>query len=166
MPISVLVGGWAGYGVRQGANVAIPTAFLHFGRKDEAEADYLGVQYMYAAGYDPTGAISIFEKLESLQKKKPGLMAKIFSTHPLDEDRIRKAQAEIDRILPARSEYVVTTSEYSAMRERIIGLDNRLKNENKDGLPQLRVKPGAGTVPGDQPDAEDRPTIRRRDLIE
>ena len=65
---------------------------------------------------NPTGAISIFEKLESLQKKKPGLMAKVFSTHPLDADRIRKAQAEIDRILPARSEYVVTTSEYGAMR--------------------------------------------------
>jgi predicted Zn-dependent protease len=166
LPLSVILGGWVGYGVRQGAGVAIPTAFLHFGRKDEAEADYLGVQYMYAAGYDPTGAISIFEKLESLEKKKPGLMTKIFSTHPLDADRIQKAQAEIDRILPAKSEYVVNTSEYSAMRERIISLDNRLKNENKDGRPQLRVKPGAGTVPGDKPDTEDRPTIRRRDLID
>ena len=166
LPLSVILGGWIGYGVRQGAGVAIPTAFLHFGRKDEAEADYLGVQYMYAAGYDPTGAISIFEKLESLEKKKPGLMAKVFGTHPLDADRIQKAQAEIARILPAKSEYVVNTSEYSAMRDRILSLHNRLKNENKDDRPQLRVKPGAGGVPGDKTDTEDRPTIRRRDLIE
>src|SRR5437870_1188439 len=82
----------AGMAARQGANMAIPAMFLKFSRADESEADYLGTQYMYAAGYDPTGAVSIFEKIESLNRSKPGAMARIFSTHPMDADRIQKTQ--------------------------------------------------------------------------
>src|SRR5436190_19600049 len=120
IPAGILLGGGlGGYAGRQAAGIATQTAFLKLSRAAESEADYLGTQYLYAAGYDPTGAISIFEKLESLEKKKPGLMAKVFGTHPLDADRIQNAQAEIARILPAKSEYVVNTSEYSAMRDRI-----------------------------------------------
>jgi predicted Zn-dependent protease len=145
----ILGGGLAGIAARQGANLGVPAVFLHFTRKDEAEADYLGLQYLYAAGYDPTGAISIFEKLESLQKNKPGTVARIFSTHPMDADRIEKAETEIGRILPARDEYVVNTSEYRDIRERLITLE-------------MSKKSGAGKVDGDQ----DRPSIRRRDRIE
>src|SRR5664279_2916448 len=91
VPIGVILGGGLGGAVaRQGANVGVPAAFMHFTRQDEAEADYLRVQYLYAAGYDPAGAISIFEKLESLERKQPGTVARIFSTHPLDAARIRK----------------------------------------------------------------------------
>jgi predicted Zn-dependent protease len=120
IPASILLGGWGGYAARQAAGVAIPTAFLHFGRKDESEADYLGVQYLWAAGYDPNGAISIFEKIESLARKRAGLVDRIFSSHPMDADRIAKTEEEIARILPAHSEYVVTTSEYSAIRDRVV----------------------------------------------
>jgi len=147
IPLSVLLGGWTGYAVRQGAGLAIPMTFLKFNRADESEADYLGVQYMYAAGYDPNGALSIFEKIESLRKTKPGLMARVVSTHPMDADRIRKTQQEIQQILPAKPEYVVTTSEYRAMRDRLIGLGDRPKTDN--------------------PDAPARPpTIRRVDLVD
>ena len=104
----------------------------------------------YLAGYDPNGAISIFEKLESLQKSKPGTLARVFSTHPMDADRIQKTEKEISRILPARDEYIVNTSEYRAIRERMINLD-------------LRKKAKAGAQGGED---DDRPTIRRRDLIE
>ena len=82
--------------IRQGANVGVNAAFLRFSRRDESEADYLGVQYLYAAGYDPTGAISIFEKLESLERKQPGTVALIFSTHPMDATRIEKTEQEIE----------------------------------------------------------------------
>jgi predicted Zn-dependent protease len=146
----ILGGGIGGIAARQGANLGIPAVFLHFTRQDESEADYLGLQYLYAAGYDPNGAISIFEKIESLQKTKPGTLARIFSTHPMDADRIQKAEKEIGRILPVKDEYVVNTSEYRAIRERMINLD-------------LRKKAAAG---GRAADEEDRPTIRRRDLIE
>uniref|UniRef100_Q020G5 Peptidase M48, Ste24p n=1 Tax=Solibacter usitatus (strain Ellin6076) TaxID=234267 RepID=Q020G5_SOLUE len=152
IPVGVILGGGlAGIAARQGANLGVPAAFLHFTRKDEAEADFLGLQYLYAAGYDPNGAISIFEKLESLQKSKPGTVARIFSTHPMDADRIQKAESEINRILPARDEYVINTSEYRGMRERLITRDMR--------------KRSISTTQGREDDP-DRPTIRRRDLIE
>ncbi|HJT87363.1 MAG TPA: M48 family metallopeptidase [Bryobacteraceae bacterium] len=125
VPLSVLLGGWTGAAIRQGANIAIPMTFLSFSRKDESEADYLGLQYMYAAGYDPLGAISILEKLESLSMRQPGAVSRLFSTHPMDTDRIRKAEKEIQEILPARPQYVVTTSEYHDIRERLFDLESR-----------------------------------------
>jgi predicted Zn-dependent protease len=165
IPLSVLLGGWAGMAARQGVGVAVPTAFLKFTRGDESEADYLGTQYMYAAGYDPTGAVSIFEKIESLNKSKPGAMARILSTHPMDADRIQKTQKEIERILPAKEAYVVSTSEYHDMRERLIGMDHRQKKDDS-GRPQLRRSPGNGTASDDKQDPDERPTIRRRDLVD
>lgn len=160
IPLSVLIPGWGGYAARQAADLVVPMTFLSFGRKDEAEADYLGVQYMWSAGYDPNGAISIFEKLEALEKRKPGTVSKLFATHPMDADRIAKTQREIERILPGRSEYVITSSEYKEMRDRVMALEGRRKADpNK---PVLRVSPGASS--GDKGD--DRPTIKRRDLIE
>jgi predicted Zn-dependent protease len=162
VPASILLGGsLGGYAARQAAGVAIPTAFLHFGRKDESEADYLGVEYMYAAGYDPTGAISIFEKIQSLNRKNPGLVDRILSTHPLDADRIQKTEQEIARILPAKSEYVVNTSEYTAIRGRVLAQEGKRKAEDPS-RPVLRRSTGTQ----DRPAEEDRPTIKRRDLVE
>jgi predicted Zn-dependent protease len=137
--VVVLGGGLGGAIAREGANAGIPAAFLHFTRQDESEADYLGLQYLYAAGYDPSGAISILEKLESLERKQPGTVARIFSTHPLDAVRIQNAEREIERILPARDAYVVNTSEYMAIRQRLISLDARQKAP-EDGRPQLRSR--------------------------
>jgi predicted Zn-dependent protease len=167
IPISILLGGGpAAIAARQGMGAAIPAAFLHFTRSDESEADYLGVQYMYAAGYDPNGAITIFEKLESLERTKPGTISRIFSTHPMDADRINKTEKEINRILPDKPEYVITTSEYGEMRERLIRLEGRRKGDPSNGRPTLRVAPGADPQGGDDTDKDGRPTIRRRDLIE
>jgi predicted Zn-dependent protease len=165
IPLSVLLGGWTGYAARQGAGLAIPMTFLKLSRTDESEADYLGVQYMYAAGYDPNGALSIFEKIESLRKTKPGLMARVVSTHPMDADRIRKTQEEIQETLPAKPEYIVSTSEYRAMRDRLIGLGDRPKSDYQDARPRLRVAPGSGAPP-EQDGGGQQPTIRRIDLME
>jgi predicted Zn-dependent protease len=140
IPLSVLLGGLPGYAVRQGMQVAVPMTFLSFSRKDESEADYLGLQYMYAAGYDPGGVISIFERMAALNRKKPGTVSRLFSTHPMDQDRIRKAQQEIQEILPARDEYVVSTSEYREMRERVFALEARRKPDQDDNRPRL-IKP-------------------------
>jgi beta-barrel assembly-enhancing protease len=158
IPASILLGGLGGYAVRQGAGVGVPTVLRHFDRKAESEADYLGLQYLYAAGYDPNAAISLFEKIESLNRKQPGLVDRIFSTHPMDADRIRKAEAEIERILPPRGEYIVTTSEYSAMRERMLSLEGKRKHEDPS-RPVLRRSTTTQTE-------DERPTIKRRDRIE
>src|SRR5262245_10699445 len=157
IPLSVILGGWTGYGARQAANMAIPMSFLSFSRHDESEADFLGVQYMYAAGYDPTSSVTLFEKLDSLQKKKPGTISKLFSTHPPDSARLEKVQSEIQTVLPARPEYVVNTSEYSEVRARLFRLQERRKAADKDDRPRLR------TAPGESKDTDDRPTIRRRE---
>jgi len=158
--------GWTGYAIRQGMGLAIPMGFLTFSRANEREADHLGLQYMYKAGYDPTAFVDFFEKIETLEKKKPGSIAKVFATHPMTDDRIKAAQEEIQRDLKPRPEYVVTTSEFNEVKARLAMLHNhRQLDTNADPTrPTLRRAPGAGTD-GTNPstDDQDRPTLKRRD---
>jgi predicted Zn-dependent protease len=134
------IGGWTGYAIQQAAGLAIPMGFLKFSRGFEAEADMLGLQYMYKAGYDPTAFVDFFEKIESLEKTKPSLVSKVFSTHPPTESRIKNAQEEIQQMLKARPEYVVTTSEFDQVKARLEKLENRhrLDADQKDNRPTLR----------------------------
>ncbi|MBV9742400.1 MAG: M48 family metalloprotease [Acidobacteriia bacterium] len=130
----------------------------------ERQADFFGLQYMYKAGYDPTSFVDFFEKIETLEKKKPGSVSKLFSTHPMTDDRITAAQAEIQKILPARPEYVVNTSEFNDMKARLAMLHNHRKIDNEDlNRPRLRRAPGSGTGTasdrGQQTDCDDRPTF-------
>ncbi|HEV2134649.1 MAG TPA: M48 family metallopeptidase [Terracidiphilus sp.] len=156
---------WTGYGIYEAAQLAIPITFLQFSRDFEAQADYLGIQYMYRAGYDPQAMISFFEKVEALEKRKPGLVAKAFSDHPQTPDRIIHSQEEIARILPAKDEYLVTTSEFSDVKARLARIENKrrltTKDLNKPSLRRADNKPsdtsGSGT------DTTDRPTLHRRD---
>src|SRR5437879_2490089 len=115
----IFMGGWAGYAIRQGAGLAIPMGFLTFSRGFEREADYLGLQYLYKSGYDPTAFVDFFEKIQSLEKKKPGTVSKVFSTHPMSDDRIKAAQDEIQKILAPKPEYVVNTSEFNDVKARL-----------------------------------------------
>jgi predicted Zn-dependent protease len=166
----IFMGGWAGYGVRQAASILLPVGFLQFSRSFESEADMLGLQYMYKTGYDPEAFVDFFEKIQSLEKKKPGTLAKVFSTHPLTDDRIAAAQKNIQELLKARPEYVVTTSEFNDVKTRLASLHNRRKIDNKDlDRPRLRKAPGSGTTVGDGSDSstkggsdDDRPTLKRR----
>jgi predicted Zn-dependent protease len=162
----IFLGGLGGLAAREAARTVVPMTALSFSRHDETEADYLGVQYMYAAGYDPTGAISILEKLESLQKTKPSAVGKILATHPVDSDRIDRTEKEIQRILPDKAEFVVTTSEYRDVRERVIAQENRRKTDPKDGRPVLHQKANGKVDDDPAAQQDDRPTIKRRDLIE
>jgi predicted Zn-dependent protease len=162
--------GWTGYAIRQGVSLAIPLTFLQCSQANEREADYLGLQYMYKAGYDPTAFVDFFEKIESLEKKKPGSISKVFSTHPMTDDRIKLSQNEIQKILAPKPEYVVNTSEFNDVKARLDMLHNRRKVTQTDpNRPQLRRAPGSGTGPVDAnsgtttTDTDDRPTLKRRD---
>lgn len=164
----IFMGGWTGYGVRQAASVLIPIGFLTFSRGFESEADLLGLQYLYKAGYDPTAFVDFFEKLQSDEKRKPGTMAKVFSSHPPTDDRIKDAQKNIQEILKAKPEYVVTTSEFNDVKLRLASVLNRRKVDDKDAnKPRLR-KAGSGRIDSDgneKPKADDedeRPTLKRR----
>lgn len=168
----IFMGGWTGYAIRQGASVAIPLGFLKFSQSMESEADFLGLQYMYKTGYDPTAFVDFFEKIETLEKKKPGTLSKIFSSHPPTEDRIKKAQEEIQKILKAKPEYVVNTSEFNDVKARLAMLHNRRKVDTDDpSRPRLRRAPGSTTGPVDpdengktpKSDSDERPTLKRRD---
>jgi predicted Zn-dependent protease len=126
IPLSLL-GGPVGALARNAATIAMPMSFLKFSRVFETEADQLGLQYMYEAGYDPSGSVDIFERLESLERKRPGTVAQLFNTHPMTSDRIQKAQKNIQSQLPPREEYVINTSEYEDVRSRMLSLLNSHK---------------------------------------
>ncbi len=142
----IFIGGWTGYGIYEAAGLAVPITFLKFSRDFEAQADYLGVQYMYRAGYDPQAFISFFEKIQALEKRKPGMVAKAFADHPQTPDRILHSQEEIARILPARDEYTVTTSEFEDVKARLARIENkrRLTDTKDKNKPSLR-RAGTGT---------------------
>ena len=161
----IFIGGWAGYGAYQAANIGIPVTFMKFQRGFEAEADYLGLQYMYKSGYDPNAYIAFFEKLQAQEKRKPGTLAKVFSDHPPNKDRIEKSQEEIATILPARPQYLVTTSEFDEVKARLAALENRRKMvDDKDSKkPSLRRTTNTDKKGKDGGDSgDDRPTLKRR----
>jgi len=81
-------------------------SFLEFSRQHEYEADYLGLQYMYKAGYDPNAFVTFFEKIEADEKRQPGTIPKVFSTHPPTPERVVAIQKEIGQVLPARDQYM------------------------------------------------------------
>ena len=141
--------GWTGYAIRQGAGLAIPMGFLTFSRANEREADHLGLQYMYKAGYDPAAFVDFFEKIETLEKKKPGTVAKVFSTHPMTDDRIKAAQDEIQKDLAPKDEYVVNTSEFNDVKARIAMLHGRREVDTKSdpSRPTLRRLQAAAMAP-------------------
>jgi len=167
-------GGWLGYGIYEGLNVALPITFLEFSRTAEAEADYLGLQYMYKAGYDPNSFVTFFEKVQADEKKHPGTIPKIFSTHPPTPARIAASQKEIATILPAREEYIVTTSEFDVVKRRLSAIESGQKVKSNDkNKPTLRKRteqdPNKTTTTGtsgpsgdDTSSDDDRPTLKRR----
>jgi beta-barrel assembly-enhancing protease len=159
----------AGYAIYQGMQFAIPMAFLQFTRVDEREADYLGLEYMYKAGYDPNAFVSFFEKVAADEKKQPGTIPKFFSTHPPTPDRIEASQKEIATVLPQRDEYIVTTSEFDVVKKRLQMIEMNMKvNDKNPNAPKLRKKtgtndPGGTTTSSPDPSTDpDRPTLQKR----
>jgi predicted Zn-dependent protease len=171
IPLIMMTGySWTGYGIYEATQFAVPLTFLKFSRDFEAQADFLGIQYMYRAGYDPQAFITFFEKVQALEKRKPGLVAKAFSDHPQTPDRILHSQDEIAKFLPARDEYTVTTSEFDDVKARLARIENKrrlidTKDKNKPSLRRASNTGDPNNPNGQAGDnsGDDRPTLHRRD---
>ncbi|HKV94033.1 MAG TPA: M48 family metallopeptidase [Candidatus Angelobacter sp.] len=162
IPVVILTGGLAGIGVNEAANIGIPAAFSKFSRGFEAQADYLGVQYAYKAGYDPNGMINFFEKLQALEKKRPGAVMKLYGDHPQTPDRIAKSQQEINTILPPREQYIVDSSDFEQAKKRLaLVMKHKLQKDGTETKPDLRRTAGDTSPDQDKKQDDDRPVIKR-----
>jgi beta-barrel assembly-enhancing protease len=156
MPL-VFVGGPIGFAVQQVAGIGVPMGFMKFSRDAEREADLLGLEYDYVSGYDPAAFVQFFEKVKSLEKQKSNFLAKAFATHPMTDDRIRRAQDEIQTLLPAKEEYIVDTSEFQEVKARLAALTNQ-GHLMQMGRPTLRHSEPGSEQRGDG----DRPVLKKK----
>ncbi|MBP6822535.1 MAG: M48 family metalloprotease [Acidobacteria bacterium] len=164
----IFLGGLGGFVIQQAAGIALPLTFLKFSRGAEKEADRLGAQYMWASGYDPNALITFFEKLQAQERRKPGTLEKIFSTHPMTGDRISEVRDLIVRF-PDRSEYQLSTSEFNEVKSRLaaVSVASRPGNSRDDKRPTLKRRPRDAnddrSIESDDSDAPNRPVLKRRD---
>jgi len=159
----IFLGGVGGFAIRQAAGLAVPLGFLKFSRGDEKEADRLGAQYLWASGYDPHAMITFFEKLQGQEKKKPGTIAKVFSTHPMTGDRITEVSNLVARF-PDKAEYELSTSEFHSVKSRLVAF-NRASGagEVRNDRPTLKRRPASKTDDGTSDQPSERPTLKRGD---
>lgn len=144
----ILGGGIIGNVLYNGGGLIEGLAFLKFSRGAEEEADKLGVQYMWAAGYDPNAMATMFEKLEAKNKKKPGTISKLFATHPAPPDR-RAAAIALAARFQERDEYVISSSEFQRVKNRLLRLSNARASST-------------GAIAGADDGTPGRPTLKRR----
>jgi predicted Zn-dependent protease len=160
----IFLGGWAGFAIREAAGLAVPMSFLQFSRGMEAQADRLGTEYMYKAGYDPAALVDFFEKIETLERRKPSAIARMFSTHPMTKDRIRNVQKEIQDGLQPRPQYVLDTSEFHDVQSRLEALEKRRKGAHPADFPTLRRRTDSEGEDGrPAASADGAPTLKRQD---
>ncbi len=156
-------------GAMQGLQIGIPLAFLKFNRGAEAEADLLGLQYMYKSGYDPTAYVTFFSKIIEQDRKSPGSMATIFASHPPTPERILKSEENIKSILPQREQYLVSTSEFEDVKARLQSIMTARKKSDKQEGPTLRKRDAADQTAGQAPEPpetkedEKPPVLKRRE---
>jgi len=84
-------------GVALGNIVGAGMLTIH-SRDEEREADFLGVRAMPAAGFDPQGMITMFQKLQRIEEQNPDLLGSLFSDHPDAQERIDNTRYEINRM--------------------------------------------------------------------
>ncbi len=128
--------------VAEGMNFGIPVAFLKFNRGAEAEADFLGIQYMYKAGYDPNSYVAFFGKVMQEERRSPGSVNKVFADHPPTPDRIIKSEEEIKSVIPTKDQYLVSTSEFDDVKSRLQTVISQRRLNAKPG-PTLEKRPAS-----------------------
>lgn len=153
---AVFVAGPVGMALREATELAVPMELMKFSRDAEREADLLGMEYAYAAGYDPVELVNFFEKVQAEEKHKQGFLARAFATHPMTKERVRRAQEEIETLLPAKDDYEVTSSEFGDVRARLsLLVHHQVVPGALDARPVLRKSVN------DREADEDGPTLKR-----
>jgi hypothetical protein len=159
----IFMGGPAGYAIRQVAGLAVPMTFLKFSRDMEREADLLGLEYQYKSGYDPGAFVQFFERMRAEEKKKHGSFARAFMTHPMNDERVKSAQKEIQQDLPPKSEYVLTTSEFDEVKARLMKLEDEHHIDlGRGSRPTLRRRTHDKGDSGGGEKKDDPPVLRKR----
>jgi beta-barrel assembly-enhancing protease len=153
LPLSIFTGGLVGAAIQQASSILIPMTFLKFDRSAEEEADYLGLQYLYTAGYDPGASVSFFEKLQARESAKKK-MSSLFSTHPPTESRVAKTKENIENFLPPKERYLVTTSEFDAVKARLAQMEDQRTPSQKDQAPSLKRGTPSRRNPNEDPTAD------------
>lgn len=143
----LFVGGWPGLLAREGSTFGGPLVMKRFSRGAEAEADRLGIQYLYDAGYDPTAFVDLLERFSRPEQTGPGIFAGFLSTHPSFASRVRAAQKHIQQALQPRSQYLIQTSEFELKKERLVAIES--------GAPVQWKSTKSPTA------VDDRPVLRR-----
>jgi len=180
IPAMIFGGYWAQMALQNGFGLAVNLELLGVTRESEREADQLGVQYAWNAGYDPNGFVTFFEKLAAEEREKPSRLAGWFRTHPSTEDRIMASMNE-QRFLPEKDSYIINTSEFDRIKARLLSVQKaRMSDEERDinepKRPTLRRRVEDGAPTPDNPEGSDgsydgvgdnapgpraRPTLRR-----
>ena len=164
---ALFVGGyWAQMAIQNGLGLGINLELLGVTRDSEKEADQLGIQYLWNSGYDPNGFVSFFEKLQAQEKTKPGKLSGFFRTHPFTVDRIAASMDE-ERYLPEKDNYIVNTSEFNRVKNRLLAIDNAMKSDEASQVDQKKPTLKRRTDSGDDPSSTDpqdqkkRPTLKK-----
>jgi predicted Zn-dependent protease len=157
----VFIGGPVGYAVQQAASIAMPMSILKFSRDAEREADLLGLEYQYKTGYDPGSLVAFFEKIKAQEKHKQNFISKAFATHPMTEDRVKRAQKAIEEYLPEKPQYILDTSEFEEVKTRLAALMNERKLHLGKAGPTLRRAQTAPDTSDTTPEDDERPTLKR-----
>ena len=146
-----MVAGPAGMGVADAGGLAGPLSVKKFSRDAEYEADLLGIEYAYAAGYDPQALLDALEKLHAIEVQHKADLAKIpgyhlaskvpfhsaiakgFANYPLTEERIGRLQAEIVTFLPERQDYVIDTDQFQEIKARLLASQTPVLHHHAGG---------------------------------
>jgi len=170
-----MVAGPAGMGVADAGGLAGPLSVKKFSRDAEYEADLLGIEYAYAAGYDPQALLDALEKLHAIEVQRNQELAKIpgyhlaskvpfhssiakgFANYPLTEERIGRLQAEIATFLPDRKDYVIDTNEFQEIKARLLASQTPVLHHHAGGSeddsngPVLRRAPEVEETSNERP---------------
>ena len=152
IPLSIFTGGLVGAAIQQASSILVPMTFLKFDRSAEEEADWLGLQYLYTAGYDPGASVSFFEKLQARESAKKK-MSSLFSTHPPTESRVAKTKTNIENFLKPKERYLVTTSEFDTVKARLAQLQDQRTPSQRDQAPSLKRGTPSRRNPNEDPTA-------------
>ena len=146
----ILTGGVAGIGTYYalqygfyGLGLVLNLELLGVSRDYELEADQLGLQYAWNAGYDPSGFIRFFDKIATREGYVNG--ASWFRTHPPFYQRMVDTRREI-MFLPDKPEMIVQTSAFDQMKKELAPIAESAKKEELN-KPSLKITRQEGCEP-------------------